>query len=343
MHSYQQVPKIIRCPVCFTNSAHRLWSASSQQAAQHFVLQEKYPVRYFELVSHIEVLWGQKTCEFVQCENCKFCFSHPYIAGDERFYTLAYERSGYPSWKWEFQLTYDVLKTFSSADLKLMEIGAGDGKFIKRISKNILKKGNIFCTEFSEYGRVEIEKLGVKCLSEDFRNLSSSDLKESLDVVCMFQVLEHMDRLDVLFQKLNWLLKSGGSLFIAVPNASRNEFNELNGALLEMPPNHIGRWNKECFEIIGKQNGFHIEAYKTEEGNFISMAIQFILYRMIRKSQQSGSFENQIFKIHNRYLLRIMQIICFAFNSITAIPALTKKNSLQGDSQWVHFIKTSAK
>lgn len=343
MQNYQQIPKLIRCPVCFTNHAGSLWSVSSQQAAQHFVLQEKYPERFLELVSHIEVLWGQHSCEFVQCDYCKFCYSHPYIAGDERFYTLAYERSGYPSWKWEFQLTYDVLNKYSRSDLTLLEIGAGDGKFVKRISKYILQKENIFCTEFSEYGRLEIEKLGVKCLSEDFRNLTDPDLKESLDVVCMFQVLEHMDRLEILFQKLNWLIKSGGSLFIAVPNPSRVEFNELNGALLEMPPNHIGRWNKKCFEIIGNRHGFHIEDYKIEEGNFIPMAIQFIIYRMLRKSQQRGSFENNIFKIHNRYLLRIMQIICFAFNSILAIPALTKKNSLQGESQWVHFIKSSTK
>ena len=159
----------------------------------------------------------------------------------------------------------------------------------------------------------------------------------------MFQVLEHLDRLDVSFQKLNWLMKSGGSLFIAVPNTSRIEFNELNGALLDMPPNHIGRWNKKCFEVIGKQNGFHIEDYKINEYSFISMAKQFIFYRMLRKSQRSGSFENRLFKINNRYLLRIMKMIGFAVNSIMAIPALIKKNSWQGDSQWIHFIKTNAK
>jgi hypothetical protein len=36
-------------------------------------------------------------------------------------------------------------------------------------------------------------------------------------------------------------------------------------------------------------------------------------------------------------------MIGFAVNSIMAIPALIKKNSWQGDSQWIHFIKTNAK
>jgi hypothetical protein len=148
-----------------------------------------------------------------------------------------------------------------------------------------------------------------------------------------------MDRLDVLFQKLNWLMKSGGSLFIAVPNSSRIEFNELNGALFDMPPNHIGRWNKKCFEEIGKQNGFHIKDYSVEIESFMSMAIEFMFFRVLQKSQQSGSFVNQLFKVKNRHLLIAIKLMCFAAFSITSVLALTKMNSKLGNSQWVNFIK----
>jgi SAM-dependent methyltransferase len=339
MQCYQKIPKEIKCPVCCNNNAHLLWDISSKQAAQHFVLQEKYPERFYKLMSHIENLWGQDNCEIVQCDKCGFCYSNPYIAGDEVFYTHAYVRPGYPTWKWDFQQTYDVLDKNSESNLKLMEIGAGNGAFIRRIADNILPKKNILCTEFSEYGRRQIENFGVMCLSEDFRNLSSVELMESFDVICIFQVLEHMDRLDVLFQKLNWLMKSGGNLFIAVPNPSRIEFNELNGALLDMPPNHIGRWNRKCFDIIGKRNGFRIENYKIQEYSLTSMAKEFTVSRLLQKSQQSGCFENKLFKIKNQYLCKIMQMVGFAVNLITAIPTLTKKDSQSGSAQWVHFIK----
>jgi SAM-dependent methyltransferase len=302
-------------------------------------LQEKDPERFLELVSHIENLWGQNTCEVVQCGKCGFSFSHPFIAGDKRFYSLAYSRSGYPRWKWEFQLTYDlILNRCSGSDIKLLEIGAGDGAFVKRIAGEILPKENILCTEFSEYGRHDIEKFGVKCLSDDVRNISSPEYKGRFDIVCMFQVLEHMDRLDILFRKLNWLIKKGGSLFIAVPNPSRIEFNELNGALLDMPPNHIGRWNQKCFEAIGEQNGFRIEGYKVEESSFVPMAKRFIIYRLLRRAQQSGSFENKLLMTKGRYL-RLMQLFGVAVNSISAIPALTRLNSRLGNSQWVDLAK----
>lgn len=339
MQNYQQIPKKVRCPICCTDDSHLLWCVSSRQAAQHFVLQEKHPERFLELASHIESLLGQNTCEVVQCDKCEFVYSNPYIAGDDRFYSLAYVRSGYPTWKWEFQMTYDVLSKYASSNDKLLEIGAGDGAFVRRISEKILSKQNILCTEFSEYGRRHIEKFGVRCLSEDVRNLSSATTKKSFDIICMFQVLEHMDRLDVLFHKLNSLLKKRGSLFIAVPNERRIKFNELNGALLDMPPNHIGRWNKKCFEEVGKQYGFYVKDYRVEESSFTSMAKQFVVYRFMRKSQQKGSFENKISKINNLYLLKIMQIIGVAINSITAIPALTKMNYGLGGSQWIHFIK----
>lgn len=338
MQNHQKIQKKNRCPICCTSNSHLLWCVNSYQAARHFVLQERYPERFLKLVSHIADLWGQNTCEVVQCDKCGFIYSNPYIAGDERFYSLAYVRSGYPTWKWEFQLTYDVLSKCSIPNCTLLEIGAGDGAFVRKIAEMIISKNNIVCTEFSEYGRRSLEKFGIRCLPEDVRNLNSK-LEESFNIICMFQVLEHMDRLDVLFLKLNSLLKKGGSLFIAVPNPKRIQFNELNEALLDMPPNHIGRWNKNCFEEVGKRYGFQIKDYSVEKGSLIIMAKQFVIHRFMRKSQQKGSLENRICKIDNFYLCRIMKILGVAINSIIAIPMIAKMNSGLGNSQWVHFVK----
>jgi len=121
-----------------------LWHVNSKQAAQHFVLSEKNPERFAKLVFNIDKLWGQSTCKVMQCSQCGFCFSYPYVAGDERFYSLAYVRSGYPKWKWEFQITYDVLRMNLPSNGKLIEIGAGDGAFINKIAKEVLPKANIF-------------------------------------------------------------------------------------------------------------------------------------------------------------------------------------------------------
>jgi len=342
MGSYKQDPRQLACPVCRAGNARILWKVDSRQAAQHFVLEERDRKRFLKLASHIEALWGGKTCEVAECESCGFCFSNPFIAGDKRFYELAYVRheGGYPEWKWEFQLTYEALKKSAGPGRRLLEIGAGSGAFVKTIARDILQKENILCTEFSEYGVRTIREAGVTCLSADIRDLSSPEFREGFDAVCMFQVLEHMDRPDDLFQKLNWLTKKGGSLFIATPNPGRIRFNELNGALLDMPPNHIGRWNGKCLEEIGRRSGFRVEDVKVERLSVKSVINEFIVYRFLRNSQRRDSLGNRIRRIKNRRLLTIMQVIGLAINSMTAIPAIARMDSTLGDSQWVHMVKT---
>lgn len=339
MRKYQHISTQVECPVCCTEDAHRLWNLSSKQAAQHFVLQEKQSERHAELVTHIDKLWGQNTSEIVQCDNCGFCHCNPYVAGDERFYFLAYDPSGYPTWKWEFQVTLDALRTMANPDCKMLEIGAGDGAFIRRIAGEILPKENILCTEFSVYGREHIGTFGVKCFPKDVRELSEPEFEKTFDVVCLFQVLEHMDGLSSLFQQLTWLIKDRGSLFIAVPNAGRIEFNELNGALLDMPPNHVGRWNKKCFDAIGKRYGFRVADYVVEKSDFFSSVKQFVIYRYLRRAQRSGSFENKIQTIKSRFLFKMIRVFGVGVNLLMAIPAFFKRNFGLGDSQWVHLIK----
>jgi len=341
VRSYEHAPKEVHCPVCLSRNAHLLWEATSRQAAQHYVLKERHPQRYSELVAHIESLWEAPTCAVVQCDACGFCHSDPYVAGDERFYRLAYGRPGsYPTWRWEFQVTRSVLTTFATPGHRLLEVGAGDGAFVRGFVDGILPKTRTLCTEFSEQGRHQIREFGVECLAQDVRDMSDASFGHRFDIVCMFQVLEHMDRLDDLFEKLRWLMKKGGSLFISVPNPRRIEFNELNGALLDMPPNHIGRWNRECFEMISERYGFSVEDHRIEEFDPAAMRTQFIKYRFMQQAQQSGSVANRISTMKSQRLLKMLRRLGLAWTAAMAKPALSRMTSEMGNSQWAHLIKT---
>lgn len=343
MKNYQSLPTTeVICPICHSEFGKVLWSVNSSQAAQHYVLKEVDPQRFLKLTSHIEHLWKQKTCDVVQCNNCSFCYSNPYIAGDDKFYALAYERTGYPTWKWEHQLTYETLLHEDSKDLKLLEIGAGDGAFIKRITPNLTSTQNLVCTEFSDYGRNQIQNYGIKCFSQDIREIKDKTLEGYFNVVCMFQVIEHMDRLESLFETLNCLTQPDANLFLSVPNLKHIEFSELNGGLMDMPPNHIGRWNRKCFEIIGKRWGWQIDRFEIEKTDLISKALLFYKYRFWRTSQQSGTFANQIVQIKNSYLSKIMRLLGTGFYSLTDLRLLKLLNSEDlGLSQWIHMKKIS--
>jgi 2-polyprenyl-3-methyl-5-hydroxy-6-metoxy-1,4-benzoquinol methylase len=334
---YQLTPTLeANCPICNSKSAQILWSVNSSQAAQHYVTKEAATQRFINLASHIKSLWKQDSCDIVRCDDCGFCYSNPYVAGDEKFYTFAYDRSGYPTWKWEHQLTYEVLLNEEVKNFKLLEIGAGDGAFVKGIVPNLTLSKNVVCVEFSDYGREQIQNYGIKCLSEDIREVKTEAFKEYFDVVCMYQVIEHMDRLDTLFQSLNWLTKPQAKLFISVPNPKQIEFSELNGGLMDMPPNHIGRWNKECFEKIGKRWGWQVDKFEIEKTNFISKAVLFYKYRFWRKSQESGTLANQISQIKNPHLNKLMRLAGIGFYTLKDLHILKKLRAKDlGLSQWV--------
>lgn len=337
----------INCPICNYHRGKRLYSVTAKDAAQHFILKEVDPKKNDQLAQHISNLWLQDTCDLVNCEVCGFTFSNPYIAGDLIFYSLAYERTGYPKWKWEYQITIDRLSIINSkpnqTKLKLLEIGAGDGAFVSRIPAEFVTKENIVCLEFSDYGRENIKNYGIKCLSESIHSLDTSIFPERFDIICLFQVLEHMDRLNDLFKQLNLLTNNNAHLFISVPNSDLIAFNELNGMLLDMPPNHIGRWNSEGFNRIGKEFGWSVKEHLNEPLSIKNIIKQQINYRYLKVSQDPSSIANKIERIRCNKIRFPLRILITGIYSLTRLNIIYKAiaNKNHGDSQWVHLVKNS--
>lgn len=335
MDHYKLTPREASCPVCYSKKARLLYLVDSGQAAQHFVLKEVNEQRFTELRSHIKTLWQRGACDVVRCEECGFCFASPYVAGDGRFYALAYGngKPGYPTWKWEFQLTYDTLQDMmrhgNLRDPNVLELGAGNGAFVKRVAPALTPKENVLCTEYSDYGKREISGYGIACLSEDIRDLGSTSRFEGhFDVVCMFQVLEHMDNLDTLFEQLTWLTSKHATLFVAVPNAKRIEFNECNGALLDMPPNHVGRWNQSCFKIMAQRHGWSVVRHEIEkDAGLMSKARGFMAWRYLRKSQGHNTIANRIERIHDPYLRQRLKAAAVSLYALGSLPALSALRS----------------
>lgn len=329
------------CPVCYNSSAVLYWRTDSVTASRNFVSKRIHPERFASLVKQIEKLWNSQSCDVVECMDCTYVYSYPYVAGDKIFYDLAYERTGYPKWKWEFQEAFDVLSCLRIPQLKILEVAAGDGAFVKRILNKLTSAENILTTEYSSYGKKEIGSLGITCLAKDIRSITEDLYKNYFDAICMFQVLEHMDNLDKLFSHIRFLLKNAGHLIVAVPNNLRIEFNEKNGGLLDMPPNHIGRWNKRCFEVIAKRHGFFIKNHKFEDTSFFLAAKQLALYRFLRFSQKDGSVESIIVGLKNRIFRGIMHRFAVGVHVCLVFPVLLKtRHSIPGDSQIVHFVKS---
>lgn len=92
----------------------------------------------------------------------------------------------------------------------VLDIGAGTGDFLSVVKEN---GWNTIGVEPSEKAKAIAKKKGVSFVDQ------TSELENnSLDVITMWHVLEHVPNLDNQIKELKRLLKPNGSLIIAVPN-----------------------------------------------------------------------------------------------------------------------------
>ena len=304
---YQLIPvNAVRCPVCKSDTGTTLYSVNSEQAAQHFVRSELDPARHDKLKNEIERLWSGREARVIRCGQCEFCFSDPYAAGSAEFYATLLNAPSFPQWKWEFQITLETVQQLAAENknLTLLELGAGDGAFVRRSSPTPIQKDHILCTEYSAAGAEAIRQLGIACEMIDARALAAKDSCRTFDIICLFQVLEHLDSLDALWEAFNVLSHPGSHLFISVPNNRFIEFCETHGGLLDMPPNHIGRWNPKAFEMIGSSHGWRIVRHETEPAVFLKIVRSFAENRYFRHRSVPGSIANRTTLIQNRNLRR---------------------------------------
>ena len=329
----------MNCPICDFIDTKVLYTVTVEESARCFIRNKRYPD--FQLLkNNLYKLWNSDKCQVLRCLNCDFSFSYPYIAGDNIFYNIVYKKPAYPTWKFEFEETLNtinsILKYRDISDSTLLEIGAGDGAFLKKIA-GIIPTNRIVATEYSDYGKKEISKLGIEVHSCDFRKMAE-EWNNKFSYVCLFQVLEHLDGLDSVFETLYRITRDKGQVFIAVPNDKRINFNEANGALLDMPPHHIGRYTKKSFELLAKRFGWAIKNYKIEVPNFKEHLAQFSLYTHLKEAQKDNSLDSVI--ISNKITRKLFTKIRVQYLKNKNLN-LIKENyqKLGGDSQWVHLEK----
>lgn len=251
-------------------------------------------MRYEQLVAHIQLLWNAKECEIRLCEACKLAFAWPFVAGDGHFYNLAYPHVDYPKARWEWVRTAEVLKGMTTRGRKSLEIGSGFGYFLDLVCPSLFDYTNMVSIEYNAVAAQRLAEKGCSVFSEDIREPYFTRLANTFDFVFMFQVLEHMDRLQELFERLNLVTRNGANLFIAVPNSDRTDFNEANHSLIDMPPNHISRWSSQAFGALAQSAGWKVVKIDKEPMSFPAFIKQDLIYSHMRRSQIPGSLSNRV-------------------------------------------------
>lgn len=196
----------------------------------------------------IEVLpYLEKVDELLllQCLDSGYKFFYPYnISGDDLFYQKLEKFDWYyMPWKWE----HETIKNFLLGNENILEIGSGGLGFISKMKDFGF---NITGLELNTKSVLEAELLNVNLINESIQEFSKNN-PEKFDVVCSFQVLEHISEVHSFIKAQLVCLKKEGRLIISVPN-NKSFIKYSKGGILNFPPHHMGLWDENSLRNLPK-------------------------------------------------------------------------------------------
>lgn len=198
-------------------------------------------------------LTGLSEVELFECSRTGYRFWGPQsVAADESFYRLlsAYWPDYYRPTRWEYGFARRALRPTS----RVLEIGAGRGYFIKAIERIVTVAVGLELNESAIAEKVCESEIRSDRL-EDY----AATIPPAYDVVCAFQVLEHLRNPASFFSSALALLADGGRLILSVPNREYCPFALMEDPF-DLPPHHVGHFNPQVFRSLAQMYGLRMEA-----------------------------------------------------------------------------------
>lgn len=183
---------------------------------------------------------GYSEIEFYHCQSCDLMFFFPMVAGSEQFYEAMQKFDWYYM---DEKNEYDYARKFIKETDSVLEIGCGKGAFAAKVPAK-----NYVGLELSQRAIKVASSQGITVLNE-LIEAHAIVKPASYDVVCSFQVLEHVSKPKQFIESSILCLKPGGLLIFSTP--STDSFQKyVSNPILDMPPHHMTRWSDQAFKNL---------------------------------------------------------------------------------------------
>jgi 2-polyprenyl-3-methyl-5-hydroxy-6-metoxy-1,4-benzoquinol methylase len=187
-------------------------------------------------------LAGIATLLFVRCDECELLSFWPLAAGSSQFYDRLQAFAWYYA---EEKNEYGFARRFLTPKDTGLEVGCGKGAFGAS-----LQVARYVGLEFSARARQRGVDAGLEVLGESVE-VHAAGRAPQYDVVCAFQVLEHVPAVREFLDACVACLKPGGRLILSVPSAD-SFAREVPNFLLDMPPHHLTRWPDAALQALSR-------------------------------------------------------------------------------------------
>lgn len=194
--------------------------------------------------------YDAETVEYWHCGSCDLRFFIGGVVGDGAFYEELQKFDWYYlEDKAEF---HTALKYMPAGAVNMVEIGCGAGRFARHLPAGVRYVG----LEFNDRAVSEAKTAGVDVRKVPVEVFAEAN-PESADLVCSFQVLEHVEDPAGFLKAAVGLLRTEGRLVISVPAEDSFLANEIN-SVLNMPPHHQSRWSDVALSNVAGVTGTHL-------------------------------------------------------------------------------------
>ena len=227
-------------------------------------------------------LLGLDEIRLYHCLTSDLVFFEPAITGSEKFYE---KLQAYPNYYANEKDEHHYASRWIRETDKVLEIGCGEAAFANHIS----------CAYYRglEFSPVAVEiamQKGWEVAQDSIQNHTNTH-SEYYDVVCAFQVLEHVSEVSSFIDSSIQCLKTGGILIYSTPS-STSFINEIPNFILDMPPHHVTRWSDRALLNIGEfyplnsLEIWHEPLQKYHINLYLETKIRTKLYKIFRKSNK---------------------------------------------------------
>jgi 2-polyprenyl-3-methyl-5-hydroxy-6-metoxy-1,4-benzoquinol methylase len=240
------------------------------------------------------------TITLFECGLCGLRFYEPSIAGDDSLYkSLQLIPGYYMSAKDEFRVALEHV----SPDAQVLEVGAGPGEFGMQLHSQ-----KYVGLELSDSAVALACSKGLDVRTDSLQKHLRDVGSERYDVVCAFQVLEHVAEPRRMLENMILSVKPHGKLILSVPNDDSFVSVERN-AVLNMPPHHQTRWRARCFQYLSKILPLHLICVHRETlaeyhlNSYLNTLVAELVDRTLHRNRQDIDF------IHASFPMRALRAL----------------------------------